>query len=57
MAEQFPEHEFLTWLKHPTLFIESYRLVWNKKFLKADGDELHYYPIGEDLSARSQGKL
>jgi len=31
------------WLKHPTLFIEGYRLVWNKKFLKADGDELHYF--------------
>ena len=43
MAEQFPDHEFLTWLKHPTLFIEGYRLVWNKKFLKADGDELHYF--------------
>ena len=33
----------LFWLKHPTLFIEGYRLVWNKKFLKADGDELHYF--------------
>ena len=38
MAKQFPEHDFLTSLKHLTLFIEGFRLV-----LKADGDELHYF--------------
>ena len=43
MALNFPEHEFITWLKQPTLFAEGYRLVWNKNFVKANGEELHYF--------------
>ena len=43
MALQLPPHEFVTWLKQPTLFIEGYKLIWNKKFTKADASELHYF--------------
>ena len=30
----FHEHEFLTWCKQPTLFIEGYRFLWNKRCVK-----------------------
>ena len=43
MAFPLPQHEFVTWLKQPGLFIEGYKLIWNKKFVKADGSELNYF--------------
>ena len=43
MAFPLPSHEFVTWLKQPALFIEGYKLIWNKKFVKADSTELHYF--------------
>ena len=43
MAFPLPEHEFLTWLKKPSLIIEGYKLNWNKTFVKQDGVVLHYF--------------
>ena len=38
MVLQFPDHEFRTWLKKPTLLIEGY-----KSFTKQDGSRLEYF--------------
>ena len=43
MVTLFPEHEFIMWLKKPTLIIEGYKLNWNKTFTKKDGTELDYF--------------
>ena len=43
MVALFPEHEFISWLKKPTLVIEGFKLNWNKTFTKKDGTELDYF--------------
>ena len=43
MVAPFPEHEFMTWFKKPTLLIEGFKLNWNRTFEKKDGSILHYF--------------
>ena len=34
MALRQPEHEFVLWLKKPSLIMDGYKLNWNKTFEK-----------------------
>ena len=39
----FPEHDFLHWNTRETLFIEGYKLLYNKVHTKNDGTKVHYF--------------